>query len=548
MFILEASQIRKFVNDRLLFRLDNLKIYQGERIGIVGRNGAGKTTLLKVLGGEVEPDEGIVRVLGSLQKISQFGVTDNLEAAPALAGKFRLMGLDPAVMSGGELTRLKIAACFSAQSHLILADEPTSNLDLEGVQLLEDYLKEYQGAVVLISHDRALMDALCQRILEVEAGKVREYPGNYSAYREQRDARLKRERFEYEQYLQEQKRLREAVLEKQQQARSVRKAPRRMGNSEARLHKGKAGEIKAKLDRASKAIETRLLKLEHKKPPGRLETVFFPFKGDATLSSKVAVSGENLCKSYGGRIILGNASFFVPRGTRTALVGANGSGKTTLLRMIAQREPGVCLAEGTRIGYFSQDLGWLNESGSVLDNVLQDSIYTPGEVRGLLARMLFKGEEINKPVRLLSGGERVKVALARLLARDVNLLLLDEPTNYLDIPSLEALEELLLRFPGTILLVAHDRVFLDRVTDQTLIISDGKLVRYLGNYTGYRQHLEYEQDGRDIRERVLQLELRLNLVLGKLCSPSGKDDLAALDGEYRSLSRELQALKGHLAR
>jgi macrolide transport system ATP-binding/permease protein len=542
MLLLETSRIKKQYGDRLVFSIDSLKIYQNDRIGVVGINGCGKTTFLNVLSGNDSPSEGTVRRYCEHAYITQLDAPPDCTLDGMMGKKFCVPDSEWETMSGGEQTRLKIARELSSGCYILFADEPTSNLDLDGVRLLEEQLKEYNGALVLVSHDRALMDVLCSKIFEIENGNVTEYTGNYTDYKRQKEDANKRRQFSYEQYVRERNRLTAAVKEIKQKSAAMKKTPTRMGNAEARLHKRKTGQKMAKVNQAAAAIEKRIEQLEEKEKPAKPVKVNMYLPENRQLHCKAAITGKDVSKSFCNKLLFDKICFEVPAGGKVALIGDNGSGKTTLLKMIAAKEKGLHLAHGVCTGYFRQDLGILDEDKTILENVLNDSVLPQHEVRLMLAQLLFKNEYVHKKVKVLSGGERVKAALAKIFVSGYNTLVLDEPTNYLDIYSLEALEKVMKEYRGTILFVSHDRKFIDEIADQVIILDKGKAIQYAGNYSDYLRHLESKKQQKPEQEQILKLENRLNEVLGRLCT-SKQEDIESLSVEYKAIFQELKVLR-----
>ena len=322
--------------------------------------------------------------------------------------------------------------------------------------------------------NRQLLNEVCTSIWEVAEGRVTCYPGNYDAYLEQKEHARTRAWFEYEQYIQEKRRLVQAAREKSQQSKSMKKAPSRMGNSEARLHKGTVREKKAKLDKEAKAIQSRIAQLEQKSKPKTEEEIVFDLNYFRPIHSKTILTFKEVKAQVGKRILFNGLSGQIKPGDKVAILGKNGAGKSTLLDSIVRGEDGIELAKPARIGFFHQKLKILDEEKTILDNVQVTSKYSEQFIRTVLARLLFKREEVNKPVYLLSGGERVKTALAKVFLGDYNLLLLDEPTNYLDLQTKEALQIVLQAYPGTILFVSHDCYFVKALATHVLQIDNGK--------------------------------------------------------------------------
>lgn len=538
--LLELKQVVKDVGDRRLFRIDDLKVYPGERIGLVGANGVGKTTLLQIMAGKTEPDSGTVWRQGSLSVISQL---DDAEPAaisnPSLASQFQVDRPYSETMSGGEKTRYKIAAALSQESALLLADEPTANLDIQGIELLQQKLKEYTGALVLVSHDRLLLEAVCEKIWEIDQREVKVFKGSFQDYLVEKENERKRREAEYESYLAEKKKLEEAIADRARRAASLRKTPKRMGGSEARLHKMGCQKAKTNLEKAVKAMRSRLGKLEKKEKPPKETAVVFDLRPAKTLPGKVALQGEGVSKSFGSRTLFDGIQFRIFNGQKVALVGPNGCGKTTLLKMIVTGEAGINIAPQVRFGYFGQEMAELDLSQSVLSNVMATSIHDQGFVRILLARLLFKREDVFKPVAVMSGGERIRIALARIIVSDANVLLLDEPTNYLDLLSIQALESVLAEYQGTILFASHDRQFINSIATHLMLFEAGKVRLFPGNYQKYLEHEQGKREKQPAADRFL-LEHRLSEVLSKLSLAKDKDDRDQLEQEYQDLLRRLR--------
>lgn len=533
--LLELKHVIKYVGDRRLLAIDNLKLAGGEKIGLVGSNGVGKTTLLGIMAGVVQPEEGKVTRTGDFSCIRQLeDGPDETAVSPQTAGAFGVNQAAAEHMSGGERTRYRIAAALDEAKPLLLADEPTANLDIAGRELLEDKLRAFKGALVLISHDRQLLDALCDAIWELEAGEVRVYPGNYSAYIEQKEIEQRRQEREYEDYTRAKQELEEAIIDRRARSAKTRKTPARMGNSEARLHKMGNQKAKANLDKAVKAMETRLEKLAVKSKPHRQPTVAFDFALAGDLYSKVVIQGEGIDKRFDRRVLFRAAKFSVYNGQKVALFGPNGCGKSTLLNMIVSREAPIEVSTKARIGYFRQGMEDLDLTKTMLDNVMATSVQTEGAVRNLLARLLFRREDVFKPAGVLSGGERTRVSLAKIMAGDANLLLLDEPTNYLDLSSLTALEEVLAEYRGTILFISHDRQFIDRLATQLLIVEDGQLRPFVGNYRQYHATQTAKCQAGSQAEKLV-LDNRLTEIISRISVAKDKQEAARLEVEYREL-------------
>ncbi|MEA4961476.1 ribosomal protection-like ABC-F family protein [Lutispora sp.] len=540
MLIAQMSGVKKYYNDRLILKVEDFKIYKNDRIGIVGLNGSGKTTFLNILTNRVMPDEGVSAIYGTYAYITQLGDEEKTGIDDYAASRFGVSGLNNEGLSGGEIARLKIAKALGKENSLIIGDEPTSNLDNQGIELLQKELMQFSGAILIVSHDREFLDTVCNTILEIESGEVQLYKGNYSKYKELKEKERERAAFEYDQYVSEKNRLHEAAEQKTNESKTMRKAPKRMGNSEARLHKMGNQAAKATLDRRINAIKTRLEKLEVKQKLKEQQEINIDIQKTRQLYSKVILSSDGLDKSFGDKVVFKEAQFKVFNNSKTAVIGPNGSGKTTLIKMIINGDPAINRAIGAKIGYFSQDMSILDSSRTLLENVMESSIYDETFARILLARLLFKQEEVMKKVSLLSGGERVKAALAKIILSDFNVLVLDEPTNYLDIYSMEAIEEAVLSYNGTVVFVSHDRRFVSNIADHIIAIENQKTICFDGTYSEYIRKKEESMQQNDKSADKMVLQHRMAEILGKLSMPSKNDDIEALDREYKEIIKKLR--------
>ncbi len=535
--LLSANHIVQYFGERKILEFEKLNVYEGDHIGIVGGNGVGKTTLLNILSGELIPDEGSVIREVPVSYFKQF--RDRAEQVDLQ--KCRKLGLTGKLsrehLSGGEMTRLGLAA-MNKDSLLTFADEPTANLDADGVELCCQMLEQC-STLLLISHDRAVLNRLCTRIIEVRDGCLYFYTGNFAAYHEQREQAFKRQEFEYQQYRSEKSRLEKAARQRSQASKSVRKAPSRMGNSEARLHKRAAGEKMEKLDNTRKAILSRLEQLEVKEKPREMTQVRIDFSLTDPPANREIVMGDHITFSYGKKLIFENASFSLPKGSKTALIGPNGAGKTTLMELIWSGATGIRLVPKAKIGYFKQSLDTLDLSKTVLENVMETSVQSEKTMRGILARLLIRREDVFKKVSVLSGGERVKLAFAKLFGSPANLLLLDEPTNFLDMPAIEALQQMVEDYEGTVLFVSHDRTFSDGCATRILRIEGRKLISFDGNLTEWEEK-QMESKSEKKMDKLL-LELRLADVISRLSTPNCQNK-EELEKEFERLIAQKNAL------
>lgn len=542
--LLEATGVRVDFALRRVLDIDRFELYDGERVGLVGENGAGKSTLLRVLAGELTPDEGEVHRLGALSHLTQLGDTDMDDARMDARLKSEFSAREKREgLSGGERTRRRIAGALTGGRQILLADEPTVDLDEAGVRLLEKRLKVYEGAIVLVSHDRALLDALCTRICELEDGRITQYPDSYTAYRREKERRLQLARDEYAGYKAERARIEKMIQREVEHASQKQHLPKRMGNSEARLHKREVTNAQGKIHQARHAFESRLERLEEKERPREAVSIRIHLGASGGITSRLAASAAGLRLAPGGQTLLEHASFVLPTGTRTALIGPNGCGKTSLIRRILAGD-GVKRSPGVRIGYFGQNHEEvLDTDRTVLENVMRQSVFSESDVRTVLANLNLRADDVHKPVSVLSGGERAKASLASLLVSDANLLILDEPTNHMDVFSMEALERVLRIYEGTLLFVSHDRRFVREVASRLIFFENRRLTAFDGTMDEWQAAQEARAAGQEAQARALRitsLEMKLADLAARLSAPKKGDSPERLNEEYLSVAEALR--------
>lgn len=480
--IIKAKNLHVEYRGRDVLDIDELELYDYDRIGLVGANGAGKSTLLKVLLGELTPPGCKINHLGRFAYIPQLAeVTWQEEKDFALIGKLGVEQVEVQTMSGGEETRLKIAQALAAQAHGLLADEPTSHLDREGIDFLIGQLKYFPGALLVISHDRYFLDEVADKIWELKDGKITEYWGNYSDYLRQKEEERKSQAAKYEQLVAERDRLEQAAEEKRKQARKIdqkAKGAAKKNNSESggRLaHQKTMGSKQKTLYNAAKSMEQRIAAMGDVEVPENIRTIRFRQSKALELHNPYPIIGTEINKRFGDKVLLEKASFSIPLGAKVALTGGNGAGKTTLIQMILNHEDGISISPKAEIGYFAQNGYKYNRNQAVMEFMQEDCDYSVSEIRSVLASMGFGQNDIGKRVSVLSGGEVIKLLLAKMLMGRYNILLMDEPSNFLDLPGLEALEVLMKGYAGTIVFITHDKRLLDNVADVIYEIKDKRL-------------------------------------------------------------------------
>lgn len=475
----ELENIEITYLDKEILKIERLAVHQFDRIGIVGKNGAGKSTLLKLMAGIEKPTNGKVNRHVEHGYFEQLEAPRDYEADPALLGKLGVP-MDSNQLSGGEQTRMKLAQLFTHYNEALLIDEPTTHLDQDGISFLLDELKYYYGALVLISHDRAVLDELITTIWEVHDGKVRVYSGNYSNYLVQKKLEREQQSQAHEQFMKEKGRLEKAAQEKMKKAEKVAQAGK-MSKREANAKPNKSFMTKSKgtsqkaIQRAAKAIEQRMEKLQEVEAVKEERPIIFHQSKRLELHNKFPIMADRFTLQVENKVLLDEVSFQLPLGEKIAIMGSNGSGKSTLLCQIANKSSGLTISPKAKIGYFRQMSYQFTSNETVLQFVKNRSDYDEGFLRSVLHSMQFVGTDIQKSVKSLSGGEAIRLQLCQLFLGEYNILLLDEPTNFLDIHAIEALQRFIKGYEGTIIFVSHDRRFTWDVADRKYVIDEQQL-------------------------------------------------------------------------
>ena len=519
--------------------LDGLtfEIQEGERVAILGRNGCGKTTLLKILTGEMDYDEGEVYVnphkkLGLISQIPHFpeGYTvedvlhsafaelwqihgrmeelegkmqsdssgellreyDRLTAAFQAGGGYETdvetdkicngLGISGQQreqlfdsLSGGEKTRVNLARLLLEKTDILLLDEPTNHLDLCSVEWLENYVHDFKGTVVAISHDRYFIDQIAQRVIEITDGHAEFYSGNYSFYMDEKQARFD---LQMKQYEQEQAKLKQ------------------LGYTVERM-KG-WGINNRTLYRRAMSIQHRMERIKKTEKPRTERTMKASF-GEKDFSGDVVFKIKGMSKAFGDHVLFSDVNLNVEGGERIALLGDNGTGKTTFLSCLLGDEPcqgKIQFGPTVKVGYLPQIMHFAHPERSLYDTMLYEKNCTPQMARDRLGAFLFQGEDVFKTVGNLSGGEQSRLRLCMLMDEKINLLILDEPTNHLDIASREWVEAAIEEFEGTLLFVSHDRYFIEKFAERIWLLQDGTIRDFPCGYQKYRSILEHEAAAR----------------------------------------------------
>jgi ATP-binding cassette subfamily F protein uup len=580
MSLIQLQNVDFSIGGPLLLEHVDLSIEANERVCIVGRNGAGKSTLMKLIAGDLHADDGEVRVQGGVvvarmaQEVPQATsgsvfdvvadglgdlghllaryhhllaegdldalgeVQDQIEAQHGWDLDRRVSDVltklelpadtDFAALSGGMKRRVLLAQALVRKPGVLLLDEPTNHLDIEAIGWLESFLKQFDGSIIFITHDRSFLRALATRIIEIDRGQLTSWPGDYDNYLRRREERLHAE------------------------AQANALFDKKLAQEEVWIRQG----IKARRTRnegrvrALKAL--RRERTERRELGGNAKMSL----ANAQSSGKKVIELQDVHQAYDGRVLIDDLSTTIMRGDRVGIVGPNGAGKSTLLKiLLGELKPQrgeVTLGTGLQIAYFDQHRAQLNDALNALDNVAEGREYIElngqrKHIIGYLQDFLFSPERARAPITRLSGGERNRLLLAKLFAQPSNLLVMDEPTNDLDVETLELLEELLTEYKGTLLLVSHDREFLDNVVSSTLVLEGGgKVGEYVG---GYSDWLRQKPAGRRPVENTPVMEAGKSTTLQATATPEQpKRKLSYKDArELEQLPARIEQLEADVA-
>lgn len=605
MLILKVEGLKKDWNGKQVFENVNLEIHQGERIALMGRNGVGKTTLLGCLLGQVCPDGGKifrrlpVKVWGiieqhlmvpetlALQEFIQSGhsilyhlkeelnrLEDMMEyekgekvnialdrystvleryqslggykweyEVEALLSRFKLSGnVLYRELSGGQKTKAQLARVLAGNPSFLLMDEPTNHIDMKTLDWLTCWLQSFHGTVLFVSHDREFIDRVANKTVELTLKGTKTYLGGYSDFLQEREREIREQESLYKKQQQAKKKLEEAIRRYQEWFTKAHEA----AGERNPYYKKKAEKNRTRFRAKEKALER--LEKEQVERPQDISSIHVNFK-ESVFEARQLVRMENVGFSYGHKLVFRGVSLNISRGDRLAVVGPNGSGKTTLLKLLSgklQPQTGSIIHHPKlRIGYFAQELDNLNDEDTILDSLLRLPEMTQREARNILASFFFRQDEVFRKIGTLSMGERCRVAFVILYFSEANLMVLDEPTNYLDIPTREQIEEALIRYPGALVVVSHDRYLLKKVSNRVALLSAGQMSYYHGNYKEFQNYL-HKRDSwpvdREMEDRMLSLQLKLAQLMSEE-EPEGEDDKKVFYAHIHEVKAELDKLK-----
>ena len=430
------------------------------------------------------------------------------------------------LLSGGEKTTVILGKLLMDNPDILLLDEPTNHLDMDSIEWLERYLNNYDGIVIIVSHDRYFLDNVVSKIIEIEDMESKTYKGNYSSYVKQKEEKLLEQMHNYKEQQKEIKSMESTIKDLRDWAIRADNSKffKRAASMEKRLERMKSNE-----DAQKPKIENKTMKLNFK---------------NSERSGEETIKAKGLCKSYIDKVIFNEADLLINFKERVALVGPNGSGKTTFLKMLLGEEAPdkgtVELGDNVKVGYLPQVITFDNEEYTVIQAFRDDISILEGQAREYLSKFMFFGNSVFKKVKALSGGERIRLKLSMLLYENINLLILDEPTNHLDIDSIETLEEALEEFKGTIFFISHDRYFINKIGERIIAIEDNKFKSYLGNYDYYKEiqdRVKLEKEINDLqKEKVIKKEKKKKEI----------DEVKKRENEIKKLEIKIKKLEKEL--
>ncbi|MEM5009109.1 ABC-F type ribosomal protection protein [Niallia taxi] len=539
--IMKLHNIRYEVGDQLLFEKVNASVQQEDVIGIIGNNGTGKSTLLHLLKEDIKPADGQIQwltrdldVVFVVQEAkTHFSANKSVEETRLLE-KWSVPVLPYEHLSGGEKLKVRLAQGFAREADLLLLDEPTNHLDSQSLDLLQKHIKEYKGTIILVSHDRYFLDAVATKIWAIEDKKLIEHKGNYSDYMKARNEKRLVQQREYE----KQQKMTEQI---QGQIKELNTWSQK-AHAQSTKKEGVKEYYRVKAKRMDAQVKSKQKRLEKELAKRNVEAVTeeHSVQFSITANNKVGkrfLEVKGLSKSFGERTLFQDVHFTIKHGERIALKGANGSGKSTLLKMIVGSVIGkgdIWVSPAANIGYLSQEVFDLPLDSTPEQLFYKETFEERGRVQTLMKHLGFTAAQWREPIELMSMGERVKCKLMAYILEDKDILLLDEPTNHLDLASREQLEETLAQYNGTLLIVSHDRYFLEKTTTSQLVITD----------TGIRKQWQSHAPARDDKKELrLKLETERQEILGKLSFMLPQDkEYPELDAKFNELTKKLKEL------
>jgi macrolide transport system ATP-binding/permease protein len=555
MTVMKIRDIKKSFGERVILDEVNADIKKGDRIGLVGNNGAGKTTLANIIYGNIEADSGSVNIrnqgmkIGFLLQSTEYTVTDFKDVMSTNHDSELLMhscqlGLKKVQeweedrvqhLSGGEKLKLSLANIWASKPDVLILDEPTNHLDYRGLEWLVGEIKRFEGAVIIISHDRYFLDQTVNQVLELEFGRSTVYKGNYSEYREEKERRYQEKLHHYAVQQKYKAKVEEQIDNLQNWSDKAHKqSTKQDGFKEHYRMKAKKMDVQVKSKRKRLEKELEINKVEK---PLDESKVHFQFGSSGKRGNSI-LEARGIMKSFGERVLFEASHFYIKHGERIGIFGENGSGKTTLIKILLEQ---VSLSKGEiwksdslKIGYLSQDVEGLNTEMTALESLGITDRDEISRLRTIFANIGLKADKITKPIRALSLGERTRVKLVGMLLKDLDLLILDEPTNHLDLASRESLEKTLEEFTGTILVISHDVYFMNKLCDKLLVFENRKIQRVEKTLTEYLSRSA--EPVSNSKEELLVLQNKITALLGEISL------LTREDPKYSEIDQKLSEL------
>jgi macrolide transport system ATP-binding/permease protein len=568
--LLSCREIKKDFGDKNILNNISFDIAVGGRIGLVGLNGAGKSTLANILAGKLEKDSGSLLwhkksvKIGYLKQetsyVERLSVKDNprdyLYTTSALGLKSIGLWQEERFknLSGGEKTKLALSVIWTQRPDFLILDEPTNHLDYHGVEWLIKEVNKFKGTIIIISHDRYFLDMCVTRIIEIEKGTVQDYKGNYSYYREEKKRRYENQ---LNQYLLQEEMKKKIDMQidnlKNWSAKAHRDAPAKA--AAAGNKKGGKEFLRTKAKKMDIQIKSRIKRLEKieiegVEKPSEERKLYFRINS-ADLKGTRVVEASNISKTFTDNVLFKNSSFYVQKGEKIGVFGENGCGKSTLLRLLMGMEQfdagEMFLSSSARVGYLSQDISSMDMSKRVIELFSIGSREERGKLQTLLYNMGFDENMLQQKVGSLSLGELTRLRLAVIINSACDLLILDEPLNHLDIHSREMLEEVLIGFNGTIILVSHDKYMMERVCNKLLVFEGKQIRRFEFGISEYMSKgtNSSKDNERILLEKKMVMDNEISYILGELCKEKqGTERYLELDSRYK----ELCVIKKELSR
>lgn len=537
--LFKCKDVSYEINDVTLFKDVNVHVHEGDIIGIIGKNGAGKSTLLHVIYNHLTPTKGSIQWVERNVKMTLVEQETEVFSGEEESHVFNKKWMVPTHtdfcnLSGGERLKLRLAHGFSKESDLLLLDEPTNHLDEQGTQLLIEQIKNYKGSIILVSHDRYFLDKVATKIWSIEGTKVFEHKGNYSSYMLAREQKRLSQQREYEKQ--------QKMVERLEAQMNELTSWSQKAHSQSTKKEGFKEFYRVKAKRMDSQVKSKRKRLEKELEKAKVERVEPEYDVRFTIENNNKVGKrflevKDLSKNFEDRVLFNNGNFTLLHGEKISIIGPNGSGKTTLLKIILGQEPSegdIWISPTATIGYLTQEVFDLPLEKTPEDLFYKETFDARGKVQNLMKHLGFTASQWKEPLQNMSMGERVKCKLMGYILEEKDVLILDEPTNHLDLPSREQLERTLAEYNGTLIIVSHDRYFLDKTTNTKLVIN---------NMTIQKQLSDVSQKPSNLDELRLKLETERQEVLGKLSFMTPKDlAYKELDRRFNELTQKLKEL------